>query len=455
MDQHLALFLTLFLCNGLGIVVYEGIFVYSFKRKKKFLLRLLVSLAIIGGVSVGGAFLMYGALSSGVEMNLRNVEIARIVANFLSLAMGSGLLFLCFDEKPEIMLFGAVAGSAAHIVGSNLYNIVVELIGKWSIYFSMFNGYSALSFVIYYGIHLGILVLGFFLFGRAFARMAKTFDRAISRSVIGLFVFFAYVMVGISGCQAFNPVFSGAKDSTEWYVFGGLMIVFGVFVLFVQRVSLYWIKVTQQRVAEERFHEDYHAHSVRQQRSMELMHRRAQDMQKQIRSMLKEKNMDSEFMDEVQDAIASQSAHIDTGNKALDKVLSQKAFACNMNDIQMTAMIEGEALDFMSATDINAFFGNAVDNATEYLTAGVEEEDRFIRISSYRNVNIYSVRIENFCNTKINFSPITGLPLTTNIEKNFHGFGTQSMKKVAEKYGGTVDFRREGDLFVVSALFVM
>ena len=352
------------------------------------------------------------------------------------------------------MIFATVAANALHIFASSLYEASLVFTDISSVYFTVYNGYSVLSFVVYYIVHIGVLALGYFLFGRPFAKTAKVFDRTVSRSTIGLFVFFAFFMVGLSGSSVFRPTFTNSNLQVE-FVFDIVMIVFSAFVLFVQRFSLFWIKSAQQKEAEERFHEDYRAHSVRQQKGMELLNRKAQDMQQMIRTMLEEKNVDTGFMDEVQDALSTYNTYIDTGNKTLDKVLSRKAFACKMNGISLTAMIEGEVLDFMSETDINAFFGNAIDNATEYLTGVDEEDDRFIRISSYRNVNMYSVRIENYCNTKVNFSPITGLPLTTNIEKNFHGFGTQSMKKVAEKHGGTVHFRKEGDLFVVSALFVM
>ena len=83
MDQMLALLLTLALCNGLGLIVYSGIFAFSFKRKSKFVLRLLLSVIGIGGICTGLAFALHAGLSYGGEIDIKTVEIARIISNII------------------------------------------------------------------------------------------------------------------------------------------------------------------------------------------------------------------------------------------------------------------------------------------------------------------------------------------------------------------------------------
>ena len=88
MTNILALLLTITLCNGLGIVVYSGIFIYSFRRKPKFVLRILLSVLGIGGICVGMAYAFNAGLGSGAEVNIKTVEVARIISNVLTLGMG-------------------------------------------------------------------------------------------------------------------------------------------------------------------------------------------------------------------------------------------------------------------------------------------------------------------------------------------------------------------------------
>ena len=142
-----------------------------------------------------------------------------------------------------------------------------------------------------------------------------------------------------------------------------------------------------------------------------------------------------------------------TGNDTLDTLLTQKSLVCEANKIQLTVMLDGGALSFMSVQEINSFFGNAIDNAVEYLSA-VDEDKRFIRISSSRSGSIFTIRIENYCETDVRFRK-NGLPETTKEDNGYHGFGTKSIKNIAVKYGGDASFTREDDLFIVTAIFML
>lgn len=42
-----------------------------------------------------------------------------------------------------------------------------------------------------------------------------------------------------------------------------------------------------------------------------------------------------------------------------------------------------------------------------------------------------------------------GLPVTTKKDERYHGFGTLSMKTVAEQYGGGLSIRAEDGIFVL------
>lgn len=73
-----------------------------------------------------------------------------------------------------------------------------------------------------------------------------------------------------------------------------------------------------------------------------------------------------------------------TGNDALDLVLTEKSLLCDEYNIKLSSMIEGLALDFMHTTDVYALFGNLLDNAIESVMKEPDEEKRIISIQMAR-----------------------------------------------------------------------
>ena len=450
--QLLDMLLSMFLTNALGLVVYGGIFAYSFKRRTYFVLRIISALVVIGGIATGMAFGVHSAFVTGWAVNLEHVEEMRIVANLMALLMSTGALFFAYKEKPSLILFAVVAASASHSLAVNLYEAIINLTHLHSIFFTMYNGYEPLSFVIFYIAYIGVLIAVYFLLARAFAKANKSFDKKVNHSIVGAFVIYSYIIVAIQGCQVFNNNFNGSDLDTLPLVFNGIMIIIDVFFIFCQRFLLVWAKTSQEKEETERFFESYKEQTEAQLANMELINIKCHDMKHQLRSMLEKQSVDEEFIKEAQDVISVYDSQVKTGNDTLDLLLTQKSLACSATKTELTVMIDGEALDFMSAQDINSFFGNAIDNALEYLTR-VQEENRFIRISSKNVGEMFSVRIENYCDNDINFDK-SGLPQTTKEDNGYHGFGTKSIQMVARKYSGDASFAREDNLFVVTAYFV-
>ena len=206
----------------------------------------------------------------------------------------------------------------------------------------------------------------------------------------------------------------------------------------------------QKQEATENFSQHYKERVDKQQANMELVNKKLDDIKAQVATVISKYHIDKAILDELaQVSVDIFDSSIQTGNDALDVLLTQKSLILNQNGIKTTAMIEGKALDFMDVADVNVFFGNALDNAAEYLSK-VDEEKRFIRISSTRNNSLLLVRIENYCETDVQFGK-DGLPRSSKSGSN--SYGTHSIRAVAEKYGGNASFSLEGNLFVVTALF--
>jgi sensor histidine kinase YesM len=87
-----------------------------------------------------------------------------------------------------------------------------------------------------------------------------------------------------------------------------------------------------------------------------------------------------------------------------------------------------------------------VDNAVEACSK-VPEGQRFVKIENKYQSGILLLVITNSKTGKKNKS------LKTTKKDNIrHGHGVQSVRKVVEKYNGTVSFTDKGDIFEVSAM---
>ena len=449
---YLAL-LTMFMTSALGVVIYCGMFSYSFKRKKLFVLRLICSLIVLGSLTNAMSYGLYYGFTHGIETSLRNVEFIRVAANILSLLLGIGTLFVCFKEKPSLILFATIMGFACNGLGTNVYEMLIQIIGRNSVLMMAYNDFDPLSQGLFFAIHAAVFFILFFTCARTFAKTAKTVDKQISKSIVWMFVFFTFVMTCIQGSNVFKTGYNGATLEAVSYTFNGIVALIYIIIILSLNFILVWAHTAQEKEAEKAFYDSYKEKVELQEQNMELINLKCHDMKHQLRSMLEGQNLDSEFIEETQKAISIFDAQVKTGNDTLDTLLTQKSLLCDSQKIQLTIMLNGEALSFMSAQEINSFFGNAIDNAIEYLLT-VDEDKRFIRISSAQNGSIFTIRVENYCETALKFRT-NGLPETTKDDNGYHGFGTKSIKTIAQKYGGDASFERRDDLFVVTAIFML
>ena len=452
-NQFYGIVLITCLLNALGIIVYNAIFAYSFKRRKLFILRLILCLVGIVVVSLAFATAFNYAFTNTFTFALPYVELFRIIVYIMSLAMGILSLWICFDEKITTILFASVMGNSAHCFASNIYSIILSISGKKSMYYAFFNGLDWVVSLIYFATHIAMLVIFYFLFARKFAKTIKDFDKKISQSVVIIALVFTFVMGGLQQSNLFNPEFGYISDDAIAPTYNGIIALFDLFIMFALSFILNWAYTSQEKEAEKAFYESYKEKNELQERNIELINIKCHDMKHQIRTLLEGQNLDKDFIEETQQAINFFDAQVKTGNEPLDTLLTQKSLICDTQNIQLTVMLDGEALSFMSMQEINSFFGNAIDNAVEYLMT-VDEEKRFIRISSAQNGSIFTIRIENYCETELKFRG-NGLPETTKGDNGYHGFGTKSIKTIAQNHGGDASFERRDDLFIVTAIFML
>lgn len=113
-------------------------------------------------------------------------------------------------------------------------------------------------------------------------------------------------------------------------------------------------------------------------------------------------------------------------------------------NITLTCMADGNALKIMHESDIYSLFGNALDNAVNAVKEIEDANKRNISLIVRGAGDTVIIHIENFYEGNVAFSE--GLP-QTNKDKNFHGYGVKSIKKIVEKYNGIMNYSVTENIF--------
>lgn len=188
-----------------------------------------------------------------------------------------------------------------------------------------------------------------------------------------------------------------------------------------------------------------------QKENLKFINVKIHDMRHQMLRFAGRGKLDEDEVAEMNRAISVYDASVNTGNEALDVILTEKSLVCVNKDIRLTCLIECSRLEFMREGDLYALFGNMLDNAIDAASEITEKDRRCVSLN-VRNVgDMISISTENYFVGDLNFGA-DGLPRTRKSAEEGHGFGMLSIKGVVNKYGGTVSVVTNGNIFRINIL---
>jgi signal transduction histidine kinase len=125
-----------------------------------------------------------------------------------------------------------------------------------------------------------------------------------------------------------------------------------------------------------------------------------------------------------------------TGNSVIDNILNYKINSAQTAGIEVSYYIDNSSPIEIPNIDICRVFGNLLDNAAE--ACQYVEKNKNIEIRMYRKKVYRCIMVSN----TINGSVLKTNPnlFSTKSEKDIHGFGLKSIKKIVEKYDGFFNF---------------
>ena len=219
--------------------------------------------------------------------------------------------------------------------------------------------------------------------------------------------------------------------------------------LWIEYQLLYRVRVERDQATAARLMAERERQLALSRENIDAINIKCHDIKHQIRTLAEGgAAVDGEALDDLAREISIYDSAVATGNEALDTILTEKSLVCERRGITLTCIADGSVLEFMAPADIYALLGNALDNAIEAASELDDSERRSISLVVRRAMGAASVHVENYFAGKRHFSA-DGLPKTTKADRANHGYGTRSMRMIAERYGGSFSASAIDDVFAV------
>ena len=225
-----------------------------------------------------------------------------------------------------------------------------------------------------------------------------------------------------------------------------------VFTLAMEYALLYRRHLEQDMAATERLLAERERQYRMSRENIEAINIKCHDIKHQIRTLAgRGATVDSGVLDDIEREVNVYDSTVETGNEALDTILTEKGLVCEQRGITLTCVADGSALSRLAPADLYALFGNALDNAIEAVSELDDPARRSISLSVRAVVGVAAIHVENYVASAPRLAG-DGLPETTKGDRLNHGFGTRSMRTIAERYGGTLSLSYSEGIFRLDAM---
>ncbi len=421
------------------LLVAEYLFLLNIKRKERFPLRVVI------GVILSFAF--------AFAIPIVSYSSWYMIIMFLGMFLFTVFMqYLCFDTSLINIIFLTSAGYLLQHMSYAIDQLVLILAnvnngGALQMYGSgSVTTMNIFSFLIYSDTYIITYLLVYILFGRKISDSDFYITKIWTFILCMIFVFSAIIV---------NSFVVNTFSVEENKMFIIISLLYSIGGSMISLLFYFQLKDTK-KVEHDRdmirqlWKEDKEHYEV-QKENIDIINAKCHDLKHQLRMIRKGENLDPAYIKKIEKSILIYDSIVKTGCDALDVLLTEKLFICQEKKINLTYMIDGEKLNFISESDIYSLFGNAIDNAIEYLTNKVEEGKRFIRLTGKEEKGIFLIHIENYFQDTLKI--VNGLPETTKGDRSIHGFGLKSIKMICEQYDGELIVKTNNNLFILNIFF--
>lgn len=407
---------------------------YRFKRRKHFVVKIIV----------------FGAIFCGISIAWRSINYLPFVPDkleyYIYYLTGYTLAFIytliCFEMPVFDLLFFVVAAFLVQNFSHHAFELLMRLMG---VPISMEYGNFMYLFILGM-IYAIVYTLFFFVFMKRlkqedFTRLPKGYTLIVA--VVFLLVMIilgVYVKHIRSDLLSISAVGIGYELYSVTLVILIIGLQFGLFDKGRLKSSNEELELRLER--EAKYYEIARA-------NMEQINIKCHDLKHQIAALTSMRDAEERrsCIAELQEAVDIYSSIAKTGNAALDCVLTDKGMYCQRNKITFTVIADGDCLANIKYGDIYSLFGNAMDNAIESVMKEAEGK-RIIGLRVQERSGMVSVHLENYFSGTLHISD--GFPVTS--KKGDHGFGLKSIRYIVDKYDGNLTISVKNNMFNLDIL---
>ncbi len=438
--------------------VFCILFFLRLSRRRLFWVRAPLSLAGIFALGIPLAFLYSVKLGEYADC-LGNTITGRVAIYFMLFMAFVLFSWLCFDEKFVKILFICSMAYATQNLSYKLYLVIWtigEQCGWYNNWGDMFEVYYRLM---YYAI-FAVCVTGIYF---AFIRRVTKKLQGKELNYRMLILVFLVLSVTIILCSLDDVCFAHLSVEREnhfdmeiYYVMrqtsNAFSIVCCTIILLLSSKTI--VQNELQREVE------FLRYTVRQgemqyaisKDSIERINIKCHDIKYKLDALAAQGGISAESLKNLRDSIEIYDARLETGNRLLNVLITEKSLYCEQNGINLSCMVDGSKLEFMETGDLYCLVGNIIDNALEAVKRIAENERRVINLVVKAKDDIIIVQEENYFNGTLEF--YDGLPVTTKADKENHGFGMRSLRMIVKKYGGELNaYATDDNVFHINVIF--
>lgn len=265
----------------------------------------------------------------------------------------------------------------------------------------------------------------------------------------------AVSVVTLAICMVLNIMkgygFGAALNSFTNSVICSLYALFGCFLCLFLQVGYFANRSLEANnmILDRLLLEEAKKHNLNKE-TVDLINMKCHDLKYQLRR-LEEGPEDSRqaICEEIRQTFDIYDSLVKTENDVLDSVIMNVYPICIKQHVKFTYIVDGGALQWLSAADVASLFGNLLDNALESVEKE-EESKRLISLNVRREKDMLLIHIHNQCS----ISPVfkDGLPVTTKGDDRYHGFGMRSVRYLVDKYKGEMRTTWDAGVFSVDIL---
>lgn len=416
----------LLLQSVLGVFV----FAYSLKRRERFCLRLALG-AALGCAALHGIKLLFFP-----ELGEQPNSLGRIVLTAAAYLILIAVCWFLFDESFWTALFAASSGYIAQDIAGTLKTLLKLIPAANRLAMDDFG--ILLLDLVAYAVPYALLYAAFRPFTRSREENFGNREKAVFSFLVLLF------------CLGMARIAQGNPGRNEIAVFAESLyqVMCGVFILLLQFGVMERAKLSHSVDAMRELVHLQREQFRQSEESAALVNEKYHDLKGLLESF--QGQISQEQTDQLKRKVGEYDTFVDTGNRVLDIVLAEKRAACNRRGVELTAFPDGAALDFVEELDLYALVNNALNNAME-AAAGLPEGERFVTLTAAAEGDMVTIHVENPYSGGI---VMEGALPKSQRDAQYHGFGMKSMKRIVEKYGGTLAVKlNNGKFFLDLILF--